>query len=65
MDWGDALAVPTFYGREGELALLSQWMLQERCRVEQPKLLADTEGRLARCHFPLEKRSAPAKAVAS
>src|SRR5438132_1065207 len=33
MDWGDALAVPTFYGREGELALLSQWMLQERCRV--------------------------------
>ncbi|MFL5699989.1 MAG: helix-turn-helix domain-containing protein, partial [Ktedonobacteraceae bacterium] len=33
MDWGDALAVPTFYGRERELALLSQWMLQERCRV--------------------------------
>src|SRR6266487_2252511 len=33
MDWGDALAVPTFYGRERELALLSQWMPQERCRV--------------------------------
>src|SRR5256714_1840452 len=33
MGWGGALAVPTFYGREGELALLSQWMLQERCRV--------------------------------
>src|SRR6266567_825003 len=33
MDWGDALAVPTFYGRERELALLSQWMLQERCRM--------------------------------
>src|SRR5438105_9698305 len=32
MDWGDALAVPTFYGREGELALLSQCMLHERCR---------------------------------
>src|SRR5712692_1841942 len=33
VDWGDALAVPTFYGREQELALLSQWVLQERCRV--------------------------------
>ena len=29
VDWGDALAVPTFYGREQELALLSQWVLQE------------------------------------
>src|SRR3989440_11677636 len=33
LDWGAALAVPTFYGRERELALLSQWMLQEHCRV--------------------------------
>ncbi len=33
VDWGDALAVPTFYGRERELAALSQWVLQERCRV--------------------------------
>ncbi len=33
VDWGDALDVPTFYGREGELALLSQWVVQERCRV--------------------------------
>jgi WD40 repeat protein/DNA-binding XRE family transcriptional regulator len=33
VDWGDALAVPVFYGREEELALLSQWVLQERCRV--------------------------------
>src|SRR5260221_7515603 len=33
VDWGDALDVPTFYGREQELALLSQWVLQKRCRV--------------------------------
>jgi WD40 repeat protein/transcriptional regulator with XRE-family HTH domain len=33
VDWGDALAVPTFYGREGELALLAQWVVEERCRV--------------------------------
>ena len=33
VDWGDALAVPIFYGREEELALLSQWIMQERCRV--------------------------------
>src|SRR6266851_4394931 len=33
LDCGDALDVPTFYGREQELALLSQWVLQERCRV--------------------------------
>ncbi len=33
VDWGDALDIPTFYGREGELALLSQWVVEERCRV--------------------------------
>ncbi len=33
MDWDDALDVPTFYGREGELALLSRWVVQEHCRV--------------------------------
>ncbi len=33
VDWGEALAVPAFYGREGELALLSAWVVQERCRV--------------------------------
>jgi WD40 repeat protein/transcriptional regulator with XRE-family HTH domain len=33
VEWGDALAVPTFYGRERELAALSQWVVQERCRV--------------------------------
>src|SRR5947209_614577 len=33
VDWGEALDVPNFYGREEELATLEQWMVQERCRV--------------------------------
>src|SRR2546425_4697113 len=33
LDWGHALAVTTFYGREWELDLLSEWVVQERCRV--------------------------------
>ena len=33
VDWGDALDVPTFYGREEERELLSQWIVQEQCRV--------------------------------
>src|SRR5947209_606145 len=33
VDWGEALEVPSFYGRQGELATLGQWMVQERCRV--------------------------------
>ena len=33
VDWGDALDVPTFYGRVAERALLSEWIVQERCRV--------------------------------
>jgi WD40 repeat protein/transcriptional regulator with XRE-family HTH domain len=33
VDWGEALDVPSFYGREGELALLSRWVVEERCRV--------------------------------
>jgi transcriptional regulator with XRE-family HTH domain len=33
VDWGDALAIPTFYGREQELAVLTQWVVQEGCRV--------------------------------
>src|SRR2546426_988759 len=33
VDWGDALDVPAFYGREEELALLSQWVAEARCRV--------------------------------
>jgi transcriptional regulator with XRE-family HTH domain len=33
VDWGDALDVPSFYGREREMATLTQWVVQERCRV--------------------------------
>jgi WD40 repeat protein len=33
VDWGDALSVPVFYGREEEQALLSRWVVGERCRV--------------------------------
>src|SRR5205807_9749764 len=33
VDWGEALDVPSFYGRERELATLAQWVVQERCRV--------------------------------
>jgi len=33
VDWGNALAVPTFYGRARELALLAQWVVEEHCRV--------------------------------
>jgi transcriptional regulator with XRE-family HTH domain len=32
-DWGDALAVDAFYGREAERLQLCQWVLEERCRV--------------------------------
>jgi WD40 repeat protein/transcriptional regulator with XRE-family HTH domain len=33
IDWGQAFAVPSFYGREQETAQLTQWVLQERCWV--------------------------------
>ena len=33
LDWGDAVVVPNLYGREQELATLSHWIVQERCRV--------------------------------
>src|SRR5438876_2364906 len=33
VDWEDALAVTSFYGREWELDLLYEWMVEERCRV--------------------------------
>jgi WD40 repeat protein/transcriptional regulator with XRE-family HTH domain len=33
VDWGEAFAVPTFYGREQELILLTRWVVQERCRA--------------------------------
>jgi transcriptional regulator with XRE-family HTH domain len=33
LDWSDAPAVPIFYEHEQELGQLSQWVIQERCRV--------------------------------
>ncbi len=33
VDWGDAPDVASFYGREWELNLLSEWVVEERCRV--------------------------------
>jgi transcriptional regulator with XRE-family HTH domain len=33
VDWSDALAAPSFYGRTEELAMLTQWVVEERCRV--------------------------------
>jgi WD40 repeat protein/DNA-binding XRE family transcriptional regulator len=33
IDWGDALAVTTFYGRQWELNLLTEWIIQDHCRV--------------------------------
>ncbi len=33
VDWDDALVVPVFYGREEEQGRLSQWLVQEHCRV--------------------------------
>lgn len=33
VDWGDALNVQTFYGREWELNLLTEWVVAEQCRV--------------------------------
>jgi len=33
VDWGDAPAVTSFYGRAWELDLLSTWVIKERCRV--------------------------------
>ncbi len=33
VDWGEALAVPSFYDREREVAQLTAWVTQERCWV--------------------------------
>ena len=33
IDWGDALDVSNFYGRERELGQLSHWMVEDQCRV--------------------------------
>jgi WD40 repeat protein/transcriptional regulator with XRE-family HTH domain len=33
IDWGEAIDVPSLYGREAELTQLQQWVLADRCRV--------------------------------
>jgi hypothetical protein len=33
VDWNEAPAVPTFYGREREMELLTGWVVAERCQV--------------------------------
>jgi WD40 repeat protein/transcriptional regulator with XRE-family HTH domain len=33
VDWGDAIAAPSFYGRHWEMSLLQEWLIEERCRV--------------------------------
>jgi WD40 repeat protein len=32
-DWGEAIDVSVFYGRNHELTLLEQWLLHDRCRL--------------------------------
>src|SRR6266571_487705 len=33
LDWGEALDVPSFYGREADLATLLRWVVEEGCRL--------------------------------
>lgn len=33
LEWGDAITVPALYGRDWELALLTDWIVKEHCRV--------------------------------
>src|SRR5689334_19894136 len=33
IDWGEAIAIPTLYGRERERVTLQHWLVDERCRV--------------------------------
>src|SRR5262245_13600186 len=33
IDWGEAIAAPTLYGRDSEIATLHQWVVDDRCRV--------------------------------
>lgn len=32
-DWGEAICVSVFYGRQEELATLEQWIVSDRCRL--------------------------------
>jgi WD40 repeat protein/transcriptional regulator with XRE-family HTH domain len=33
LDWGEAHSGPSFYGRAAEIATLTRWIVEERCRV--------------------------------
>ena len=33
LDWEESLDVPTFYGREPDLAMLTRWVVEEGCRM--------------------------------
>ena len=33
LSWGEAADVSTFYGREQELSTLTQWVVNDRCRL--------------------------------
>ncbi|AFY62724.1 NB-ARC domain-containing protein [Synechococcus sp. PCC 6312] len=33
VDWGEAMDVSLFYGRQQEISILSQWIVQDRCRL--------------------------------
>jgi WD40 repeat protein/transcriptional regulator with XRE-family HTH domain len=33
VEWGEALDMPSFYGREQELAAISRWVVEEGCRL--------------------------------
>jgi WD40 repeat protein/transcriptional regulator with XRE-family HTH domain len=33
VDWDNALAVPSFFGRERELSLLAEWVIEEGCHL--------------------------------
>jgi DNA-binding XRE family transcriptional regulator len=33
IDWGNSPDVPSFYGRERELTILAEWVIQEHCRM--------------------------------
>ncbi|MDY6937077.1 MAG: AAA family ATPase [Cyanobacteriota bacterium] len=32
-DWGEAIEISSFYGREGELETLTQWIVGDKCRL--------------------------------
>src|SRR5436305_1320497 len=42
VEWGEALDVPSFYGREGELATLAQWVVEYGCRLVRELVSGDT-----------------------